>query len=58
MIRQPGATHTYATLEVSATTYDEIASKLKQAGYDHAFIESPTESKPVIDMHGIGLVRS
>lgn len=44
-------THTYATLEVSAATYDEIAAKLKEAGYDHAFDDG------AIDMHGIGLVR-
>lgn len=44
-------THTFATLQVSAEAYDEIAGKLKSAGYDHAFVDD------VIDMHGIGLVR-
>lgn len=47
-------THTYALLEVSPETYQEIADKLKEAGYDHAFIED--DGKIVIDMHGIGLV--
>lgn len=46
-------THTYATLEVSAAAYDEIAAKLKEAGYDDAF----DDEEKVIDMHGIGLVR-
>lgn len=46
MIKQ---THTYAILEVPKTTYDEIHTRLKVAGYDHAFHED------VIDMHGIAL---
>lgn len=45
-------THTYAGLEVSAATYDEIAAKLRAAGYDHAF------DGDVIDMNGIGLIRA
>jgi len=45
------STHTYAELVVSASTYDEIAAKLRAAEYDHAFHDG------VIDMHGIGLVR-
>src|SRR5687768_10458814 len=44
-------THTYAELEVSAAAYDEVADKLKAAGYDHAFQDG------VIDMHGIALTR-
>lgn len=44
-------THTYALLEVSPATYDEVAEKLKAADYDHAFVEG------AIDMHGIGLQR-
>src|SRR5271167_4061253 len=43
-------THTYALLEVSASTYDEIYSKLLTAGYEHAF------DRGTIDMSGIGLV--
>ena len=45
------ATRTFAKLEVSTATYDEIAGKLRAAGYDHAFIDG------AIDMHGIGLTR-
>lgn len=45
-------THTYAELEVSAAAYDEIAGKLRAAGYDHAFHDG------TIDMHGIGLTRA
>lgn len=43
-------THTYATLDVSKAVFDEIAAKLRAAGYDHSFDGN------VIDMHGIGLV--
>lgn len=43
-------THTYALLEVSTPVFNEIAQKLKKAGYDHAFT-----GKAEIDMHGIGL---
>lgn len=45
-------THTFAGLEVSQGTYDEIRAKLEAAGYHHAFAESGA-----IDMHGIGLLR-
>lgn len=44
-------THTFAELEVSAAAYDEIAGKLREAGYGHAFVDG------AIDMHGIGLTR-
>jgi hypothetical protein len=43
-------TRTIATLEVSAPAYEEIASKLRAAGYDQAF-----GTDGVIDMTGIGL---
>lgn len=43
-------TRTYATLELSREAYDEIAAKLRAAGYDHSFMENG-----VIDMHGIGV---
>lgn len=44
-------THTCAVLEVSKSAWDEIAVKLREAGYDHAFsLDGKT-----IDMHGIGL---
>lgn len=53
LTRQSGlrVTHTFVDLEVSQATYDEIAGKLREAGYDHAFIKGGA-----IDMHGIGLV--
>lgn len=45
-------TRTMATLELSATAFKEIADKLQNAGYGHAFRGG------VIDMDGIGLVRA
>lgn len=53
-------THTYAVLEVSKATFDEIAEKLSKAGYHHVFHSeshgADREQKDVvIDMHGIGL---
>jgi hypothetical protein len=45
-------TYTLATLEVTYATYEEIARKLKDAGYDHVFGENG-----VLDMTHIGLVR-
>lgn len=44
-------THTFATLEVSQAAFDEIEKKLREAGYDHAFVDG------LIDMHGIALER-
>lgn len=44
-------TYTYTLLEVSATTYNEIAAKLHAAAYNDAFHE-----EGIIDMHGIALV--
>jgi hypothetical protein len=46
------STYTYAEMEVTAAAYDEIAGKLRAAGYDHAFNDG------AIDMHGIGLTRA
>lgn len=48
-------THTYTTLQVSRSAFDEIAAKLSAAGYEHAF-DVDAHSEPVIDMHGIGLI--
>ena len=45
-------THTYAELEVSRSTFEEIMEKLKEADYDHAILDDGR----VIDMHGIALV--
>ena len=47
------ATHTYVICEVSASTYNEIAEKLRNAGYEHAFGEDGE-----IDMHGIAIQRT
>ena len=47
-------THTYAVLEVSHAAFVEIAAKLRQAGYNHAF--QPEDGKLLIDMNGIALV--
>lgn len=44
-------TRTYATLEVSHATYEEIQVKLIAAGYN---VVDPRTG--AIDMHGIGLV--
>lgn len=44
-------THTFATLEVSQAVFDEVEKKLREAGYDHAFVDG------LIDMHGIALER-
>jgi hypothetical protein len=42
-------THTYAILELSREAFDEIAAKLRAAGYDQAF------HGDVIYMHGIAV---
>ena len=49
--------YTYAILEVSQSTYDEIAGKLRNAGQDQAFFHQDDSSLNgiVIDMHGIAL---
>ena len=46
-------THTYAVLFVSRSAYNEIACKLRGAGYDYVFTEGT--GKEEIDMHGIGI---
>jgi hypothetical protein len=48
----PRSTHTYVTLEISAEAWDEIASKMRDAQYDHCF---GTEGE--IDMDRIALVK-
>jgi hypothetical protein len=45
-------THTFAVLDVSKPVFDEIAAKLRDAGYDHAFVDR------YLDMHGIALERA
>ena len=51
------STYTYVTLEVSPETYYEIYDKLAAAEYDHCFHESDSTGTPLIDMHGLALVR-
>lgn len=46
-------TRTFATLVVSKQTFEEIASKLREAGYDHVFL--PSHDTIGIDMNGIVL---
>ena len=49
-------THTYVILEVSKTTYTEIATKLKESGYDHVFHKGEGDhGEEMIDMNGIAL---
>lgn len=53
------STYTYVTLEVSPETYYEIYDKLAAAEYDHCFYkESDSKSSPLIDMHGLALVKA
>ena len=47
------STYTYATMEISKAAWDEIAEKLKEAGYTQAFHDFGR----VLDMHGIALVQ-
>ncbi len=51
-------THTFANLEVSAATYDEVRRLLIEAGYHHAVanVNSDEPYRERIDMHGIALV--
>ena len=46
-------THTFVTLELSPSSFNEIKTKLEKAGYQHCFIEQDDEL--VIDMNGIGI---
>lgn len=51
-------THTFAVLEVSKETYEEIATKLRDAGYGHAFqglVEENGRIYEDVDMHGIAI---
>ena len=50
-------TYTYVTLEVSEATYYEIYDKLSAAEYDQCFHKSDSSGAPLIDMHGLALVK-
>jgi hypothetical protein len=43
------STRTFVVLGISKTAYEEIAKKLRNAGYEHVF------SNGVMDMHGLAL---
>jgi hypothetical protein len=45
-------THTYVTMEISSAAWEEIAQKMREAGYDHVFMDDGE-----IDMHGIAVVK-
>lgn len=49
-------TYTIALLDLSAEAYDEIADKLRAAGYTEPFGE--TDGVPFIDLSGIGITRA
>lgn len=44
-------TYTYAIMEISQSAYDEIATKMRDADYGHAF-----GADGEIDMHGIAVM--
>src|SRR5688500_17393473 len=46
-------THTFVVLELSKTAFEEIHSKMEEAGYAHAF--NTGDGKVTIDMHGIAV---
>jgi hypothetical protein len=48
-------TYTYAIMEVSRETFEEILRKMQEAGYEHAIHAERSGRDPVIDMHGIAL---
>lgn len=51
-------TYTYAILDVSAATYDEIRAKLAAGGYHEAFNDDgEVPAREVIDLHGLALRR-
>ena len=47
-------TYTAAILDVSATAFREIQTKLETAGYVHVFYEDQ-DGQLVMDMHGVAL---
>jgi hypothetical protein len=46
-------THTFAILELSRSAYQEIKSKLIEAGYEHAIMQEGGQE--LIDMHSIAV---
>lgn len=54
-IQERAMSHTYAVLEVSHETFEEVYRALEIAGYQHAFHED--NGRTVIDMHGVALAK-
>ena len=48
------STHTFALMEVSPSTFEEVREKLAAAGYDHALISEG--GKLHLDMQGVAFV--
>jgi hypothetical protein len=48
------STYTYVVMQLSKAAYDEIAEKLRAAGYDHVFHDD-TPHGAIMDMHGIAI---
>ena len=53
--RRGQVTHTYAIMEVSQETFDEIRAKLLEAGYDDQIHPTRYLAIELLDMHGIAL---
>lgn len=49
-------TRTYVEMELSPSSYDEIAQKMREADYGHAFLSGVFGG--AIDMHGLAIVRA
>lgn len=47
--------YTYVIMHLSPSAYEEIAEKMRAAGYGHAFHEPRNRSETVIDMHGLAV---
>lgn len=50
------SSHTYVTLELSETAYQEIRSKLLEAGYYHCFDIDDKDKRGAIDMPGLAVI--
>lgn len=50
---RPTHTRTFVTLEIDPQVWDEIAERLRDAGYDHAFV---LEGRG-LDLHNIALTK-
>jgi hypothetical protein len=46
------STHTFVKLEISAEAFEEIAARLRAAGYYHVF----KDENQMMDMQGIALI--